>query len=119
MSDLRSTITQLSEAFAQEILRTVRRLSLDELASVHGAPRRVAVPRARGRHRRSESDLKTAAVHVAGVVHGTGKHGVQTHEIVKATGMPRQVVLRALGDALKAKTITKKGRRRSTTYFGV
>ena len=124
-ADIRHTIQALADSFASNIVHAIRGLSLDDLAQLddapHRAPRRARKSAAPARHkkraRRSDAELKKVAVTVAGVVHGAGKKGINAETIRAALRLPRPVVQRAIQDALEAKTIRKRGQKRSTMYF--
>ncbi len=66
--------------------------------------------------RRSPSDIE----HVIGLIVGKlGEHkaGLRSEQIQKALKLDKKEITRPIELALKAKKITKKGQKRSTTYF--
>jgi hypothetical protein len=142
MPTLQTQIAALASTFASSVLAAIRSSSLQEILSEggHGAPAKrgpgrpktvqngtaksapVAAPKAapKGKGgrlaRRSAEEIEK----VVGLVVGTlGKHkeGLRSEQLQKALGLSKQEIVGPLTQALAAKKITKKGQRRSTTYF--
>jgi hypothetical protein len=140
MTTLRTKIQSLAETFTAGIVDAIRSASLQELLAAGGvapakrAPSRAPqsdggggqpdplhAPRAkRGKGgrlaRRSTSDLE----HVIGLIVaklGENKGGLRSEQLQKALKLDKREITRPLELALGAKKITKKGQKRSTTYF--
>jgi hypothetical protein len=134
MSTLHQTINSLAAEFAQSVLRAVRNASLDELVSGtqagggggrrrgrpaasaggggHAAPKR----RSGRLHRRSQGELE-AVVHKIVALLKANKKGLRAEEIRAKLHLDRREIPRPLAEALKTKAISKKGKKRATTYF--
>jgi hypothetical protein len=136
---LRNQIQTLAETFTDGILAAIRSASLEELlagepsakrgagrpattAGGGGQPDPLSTPRAakRGRGgrlaRRSASDIE----HVVGLIVaklGEHKAGLRSEQLQKVLKLDKKEITRPLEQALAARKITKKGQKRSTTYF--
>lgn len=132
MSTLHQTINQLASEFAHSLVRALRNASLDEIIaethSSHGAgggrrgrPASASAgsaPRRRsGRlHRRSQGELDAVVNKIVALLKGN-KKGLRAEEIRTKLHLDRREIPRPLAEALKKKVITKKGKKRATTYF--
>lgn len=140
MSSLRSTLTDLAQTFAANVLEAIRQMSLDEILAEtqgggavgggRGGPRaRVALEvGAAGRtgrkkavgggrlSRRSADDIAAIVDDIVGLLE---KHseGLRAEQIRAQLGLEAKELPRPLADALAAKRISKKGQKRATTYF--
>jgi hypothetical protein len=142
MTTLKSKIASLADSFAAGVLAAIRSASLDEILAGGGAsgaapakrgpgrPRKVAAesapaaaapkPAKRGKGgrlaRRSPSDIE----HVIGLIVaklGEHKDGLRSEQLQKELKLDKKEITGPLNQALAAKKITKKGQKRSTTYF--
>jgi hypothetical protein len=140
MPTLKSQIATLADSFAAGVLAAIRSASLEDIlegGSAPSAPPRrgpgrppksngVAAaapslkPAKRGKGgrlaRRSASDIE----HVIGLIVGKlGEHktGLRSEQLQKALKLSKKEIVGPLNQGLAAKKITKKGERRSTTYF--
>lgn len=140
MANLRNHIESLAQTFTAGIIEAIRGASLQELlgetpgkrgpgrprtASVvaggGGQPDPLRAPKAkRGKGgrlmRRSASDIQ----HVMGLIVaklGEHKTGLRSEQLQKALKIDKKEITRPIELALAAKKITKKGQKRSTTYF--
>jgi hypothetical protein len=136
-SDL-TQIQVLAETFTDGILAAIRNASLEDIlageapakrgggrsapkASGGGQPEPLGTPgaakRGKGRlARRSASDIE----HVVGrIVAKLREHkaGLRSEQLQKMLKLDKKEITRPLEQALAAKKITKKGQKRSTTYF--
>ncbi len=138
MSNLHHTINALASEFAHALLRSLRGASLEEILtevthSGGAAPRRrgrpagggashaapaAAAPRKRGGrlHRRSATDITTVAGKILTLLQ-THKNGLRAEEIRTKLDLDRREIPRPLAEALKKKMISKKGKKRATTYY--
>jgi CRP-like cAMP-binding protein len=134
MSTLHQTINSLAAEFAHNLLRALRNASLEEIlaetasghAAVGGGRRRgrpaaagVAVAAAgRGRRlrRRSAGDINAVVQKIVGLLKAN-KKGLRAEEIRMKLGLDRREIPRPLAEALHKKLVTKKGKKRATTYF--
>ena len=129
MSTLHQTINSLASEFAHALLRALRNASLDEIiAETHaghsagGRRTRAAAPAAgRGRRggrlrRRSQTDINAVVTKVVALLK-THKKGLRAEEIRAKLGLDRREIPRPLAEALKKKLVSKKGKKRATTYF--
>jgi hypothetical protein len=136
---LRNQIQALAETFTEGIIAAIRSASLEEIlagelpakrgpgrplttAGGGGQPDPLSTPRAAKRRkggrlaRRSASDIE----HVVGlIVAKLGEHraGLRSEQLQKVLKLDKKEITRPLEQALAAKKITKKGQKRSTTYF--
>jgi hypothetical protein len=135
---LRNQIQTLAETFTAGILAAIRGASLEELlgggsparrgpgrpakAAVGGQPDPLNTPNAAKRRkggrlaRRSASDIE----HVIGLIVaklGEHKAGLRSEQLQKVLKLDKKEITRPLEQALAAKKITKKGQKRSTTYY--
>lgn len=137
MSNLHQTINSLAADFAHELLRALRGASLDEIlaetapghAGARGRGRRAAPAaaaeqaapapsgrRRRGRlHRRSPKELEAVVGRIVSLLQGH-KNGLRAEDIRTKLGIDRREIPRPLAEALKKKLISKKGKKRATTY---
>jgi hypothetical protein len=141
MTTLKTKIASLADSFAAGVLAAIRSASLDEILAGGGAagaaptkrgpgrPRKVVAesapaaapkPAKRGKGgrlaRRSPSDIE----HVVGLIVaklGEHKDGLRSEQLQKELKLDKKEITGPLNQALAAKKITKKGQKRSTTYF--
>src|SRR5271163_2843857 len=130
MPDLRSSIQSLAQAFAAGVLNAIRSSSLEDiLAETEGVakrgPGRPPGNRGRGRPpsssskrlaRRSADDLAAVTESIVALVKKHPK-GLRAEQIRAELGIAKKEWMRPLGLALDSKKLTKKGEKRSTTYF--
>jgi hypothetical protein len=143
MPTLHTQIASLADTFASSVLAAIRSASLEEILSEGsrgapakrgpGRPRKVqaggaqtaavpapkAAPKGKGRRlaRRSADDIeKVSGLIVAAL--GKHKDGLRSEQLQKTLGLSKKEIVGPLAQALATKKITKKGQRRSTTYFG-
>lgn len=135
MSNLHHTINALASEFAHALLRSLRGASLEEILtevthSGGAAPRRrgrpaggashaaPAAPRKRGGrlHRRTAGDITTVAGKILSLLQ-SHKNGLRAEEIRAKLSLDRREIPRPLAEALKKKMISKKGKKRATTYY--
>jgi len=134
MSTLHQTINQLAAEFAHSLVRALRNASLDEIiaethashssgggrrgrpaaasSSAGGAPRR----RSGRLHRRSQGELDAVVGKIVALLKGN-KKGLRAEEIRTKLHLDRREIPRPLAEALKKKLVSKKGKKRATTYF--
>ena len=133
-NSLQSTIHQLASSFAEEVLNSIRGLSLEEILAASGrggrkgaAVGRVAAaasskakPAAKRRsgrlERRSPEDIEKAAHSIQALLQ-KNKAGLRSEQIQSALGLDKKELPRPLAFALESKLIVKKGQKRATTYF--
>jgi hypothetical protein len=137
MPTLKTQIASLADSFAAGVLAAIRSASLEEILAGGsavpakrgpGRPRKVdganatAAPKPAGRRkggrlaRRSPSDIE----HVIGLVVAKLKEhkgGLRSEQLQKALKLDKKEITGPLNQALAAKKVTKKGQKRSTTYF--
>jgi hypothetical protein len=145
MTTLKSKIASLSDAFAAGVLAAIRSASLDEIlagggaggAAKRGPGRPPKVPasapasaalkaakapktakRGKGGRlaRRSPSDIE----HIVGLIVaklGEHKDGLRSEQLQKELKLDKKEITGPLNQALAGKKISKKGQKRSTTYF--
>jgi hypothetical protein len=130
MSTLHMTINALANEFAHNLLKALRGASLDEIiaetGTTHGKRRRRAAafvatsgqPRRKdGRlPRRTEADLARLADKIVALV-ASSKQGINAEGIKAALKIERKELPRPLSMALGSKKITKRGKKRATTYL--
>jgi hypothetical protein len=137
MSTLHQTINALASEFAHSLVRALRNASLDEIiAETHaghsaggGARRRGRAPaasagggggtarRGGGRlQRRSQTDINGVVTKIVALLKGH-KKGLRAEEIREKLHLDRREIPRPLAEALKKKLVSKKGKKRATTYF--
>ncbi len=137
MSTLHQTINSLASEFAHSLLRALRGASLDEIlaetASGHsahvghagrrrGRPAKAAAAHpakkrgGRRLHRRTAKQLEHVVAQIVALVKAN-KKGLRAEEIRTKLHLERREVPRPLGEALKKKLISKKGKKRATTYY--
>jgi hypothetical protein len=129
MPDLRSSIQNLAQTFAAGVLEAIRNSSLEDILSeASGAKRGPGRPpgsRGRGRPpsssskrlpRRSAKDLASVTESIVSLVKKHPK-GLRAEQIRAELGIAKKEWMRPLGLALDSKKLTKKGEKRSTTYF--
>ncbi len=133
MSTLHQTINGLAAEFAHNLLRALRNASLEEIlaetasghAAVGGGRRRgrpagaaAAAPAARGRRlrRRSVGDINAVVQRIVALLK-SNKKGLRAEEIRVKLGLDRREIPRPLAEALSKKLVSKKGKKRATTYF--
>jgi hypothetical protein len=136
MPTLKTQIASLADSFAAGVLAAIRSASLEAILAGGGAPARRGPgrppktngapsranpkPAKRGKGgrlaRRSSSDIE----HVIGLVVAKlseHKNGLRSEQLQKVLKLDKKEITGPLNQALAAKKITKKGQRRSTTYF--
>ena len=132
MSTLHQTINSLASEFAHSLLRALRNASLDEIiaetdAGHAGGGRRrgrpAAAPAAGGARRgggrlrrRSVTDINAVVTKIVALLK-SNKKGLRAEEIRAKLGLDRREIPRPLAEALKKKLVSKKGKKRATTYF--
>ena len=132
MSTLHQTINQLASEFAHSLVRALRNASLDEIiAETHsshsaggGGRRRGRAPAAAGGgrrsggrlQRRSQNDINAVVTKIVTLLKGN-KKGLRAEEIRAKLHLDRREIPRPLAEALKKKLVSKKGKKRATTYF--
>ncbi len=131
MSTLHATINSLASDFAHSLLRALRNASLEEIlaetapghastgrrgrpAAAHAAP----AARRGGRRlpRRSANDIQAVVGKMVALLKAN-KKGLRAEEIREKLGLDRREVPRPLAEALKKKLVSKKGKKRATTYY--
>jgi hypothetical protein len=137
MTTLKTKIASLADSFAAGVLAAIRSASLEEIlagesaaatkrrpgrprTSNEGVPAEAQKPAKRGKGgrlaRRSPSDIE----HIVGLIVGKlGEHkgGLRSEQLQKVLKLDKKEITGPLNQALAAKRITKKGQKRSTTYF--
>lgn len=133
MSTLHQTINSLAAEFAHNLLRALRNASLEDIlaetSSGHsavgggrrrGRPAGVAVGAAAGRgrrlRRRSQGDINAVVQKIVALLK-TNKKGLRAEDIRVKLGLDRREIPRPLAEALSKKLVSKKGKKRATTYF--
>jgi hypothetical protein len=141
MTTLKSKIATLADSFAAEVLAAIRSSSLEEILSGGsgggaaparrgpGRPRKVDAgaaamdapkPAKRGKGgrlaRRSPADIERVVGLIVGKL-GEHKAGLRSEQLQKVLKLDKKEITGPLNQALAAKKITKKGQKRSTTYF--
>jgi hypothetical protein len=124
---IESVIQDLSLKFAESLIGALRTMSLEEILSAKsggGAParnaRRAPAPKAKlnkGRlARRSPADIEKMTTQIITLLKAT-KKGLRAEEIRAKLGISKPELASPIEGALKSKKITKKGKKRATTYF--
>ncbi|HEY1956228.1 MAG TPA: hypothetical protein VGH28_11455 [Polyangiaceae bacterium] len=136
MSTLHSTINSLASEFAHSLLRAVRGASLEEILAetapghAGGGARRgrpaaaaahttQAAPARRGGRRlrrRTATDIQAVVGKMVTLLK-SNKKGLRAEDIREKLHLDRREVPRPLAEALKKKLVTKKGKKRATTYY--
>ncbi len=134
MSTLHQTINSLAAEFAHNLLRALRNASLEDIlaesaaghSAVGGGRRRgrpaggavVVAAGGRGRRlrRRSVGDINAVVQKIVALLK-TNKKGLRAEEIRVKLGLDRREIPRPLAEALSKKLVSKKGKKRATTYF--
>jgi hypothetical protein len=137
MPTLKSKIASLADSFAAGVLAAIRSSSLEEILSGGGAaparrgpgrPRKADAvatdeapkPAKRGKGgrlaRRSPADIERVVGLIVGKL-GEHKAGLRSEQLQKVLKLDKKEITGPLNQALAAKRITKKGQKRSTTYF--
>jgi CRP-like cAMP-binding protein len=133
MSTLHQTINSLASEFAHSLLRALRGASLEEIlaetapghagggrrgrAARAAAPARHAGGRRGGRlRRRTPKDIQAVVGRIVSLLQAN-KKGLRAEEIRSKLGLDRREIPRPLAEALKKKLVSKRGRKRATTYF--
>jgi hypothetical protein len=141
MPTLKNQIATLADSFAAGVLAAIRSASLEDILEGGSAP---AAPARRGPGRPPKSNGVAAAAapslkpakrgkggrlarrsasdieHVIGLIVGKlGEHktGLRSEQLQKALKLSKKEIVGPLNQGLAARKITKKGERRSTTYF--
>ncbi len=130
MSTLHQTINALAADFAHSLLKAFRSASFEEIISetapghsAHGG-RRAAASHAgastkrggRRLPRRSVKDINAMVGRIVALLHGN-KKGLRAEDIRKKLGIDRRELPRPLAEALKKRVVSKRGKKRATTYF--
>lgn len=123
---LRNTLTQLASSFAQDVLKTIRDASLDELVTETGrsggassapaAPRAPGKRRRGGRVRRSAEDIAHVSSRIVALLK-TSPKGLRSEELRARLGLRKEDMPRPITESLASGVISKKGERRATRYF--
>ncbi len=135
MSTLHQTINGLAAEFAHNLLRALRNASLEEIlaetAAGHSAGGAVRGRRGRpagaaaavggggrGRRlrRRSVQDINAVVGRIVALLKAN-KKGLRAEEIRAKLSLDRREIPRPLAEALKKKLVSKRGKKRATTYF--
>ena len=132
MSTLHQTINALASEFAHSLLRALRNASLDEIISeTHAGHSATGGGRRRGRapssgaaarrgggrlRRRSQNDINAVVTKIVSLLKAN-KKGLRAEEIRAQLHLDRREIPRPLAEALKKKLVSKKGKKRATTYF--
>jgi CRP-like cAMP-binding protein len=133
MSTLHQTINALAADFAHALLKAFRGASLEDILretsqghAAHSGGRRAhpgvehaaASPKRGGRRlrRRSAKDITAVVGRIVSLVHAH-KKGLRAEEIRAKLGIDRRELPRPLAEALKKKLVSKRGKKRATTYF--
>jgi hypothetical protein len=138
MPDLRTAIQSLAQTFAAGVLEVIRSSSLEDiLGETSGAKRGPGRPpgkrgpgrppgkRGPGRPpgssskrlaRRSAQDIAAVTSSIVALVKKHPK-GLRSEQIRAELGIAKKEWMRPLGLALDSKRLTKKGEKRSTTYY--
>jgi CRP-like cAMP-binding protein len=133
MSTLHQTINALAAEFAHSLLKAFRSASFEEIISetapghsAHGKGRRGrpaesqagAAPKRGGRRlrRRSLKDITAMVGRIVSLLH-SHKKGLRAEDIRQKLGIDRRELPRPLAEALKKKLVSKRGKKRATTYF--
>jgi hypothetical protein len=135
MTTLKNKIHSLADTFANEILAAIRGASLEEIldGGSGGGARRgrpaggggaaAASAPATGKGRRGGRRMRRSSADIAPVIDRIvsklkeHKAGLRSEQLQKVLGIPKREIVRPINEALAAKKITKKGEKRSTTYF--
>src|SRR6185312_5694669 len=135
MSTLHNTINSLASEFAHSLLRALRGASLEEIlaetAPGHAGGGRRGRPAAAAAHapsaapgrrggrrlaRSSAQDIQAVVGKMVALLKGN-KKGLRAEEIRDKLHRDSREVPRPLAEALKKKLVTKKGKKRATTYY--
>jgi hypothetical protein len=138
MITLRSRLSELAEAFADQVIASLKGSSLHEIVGIDGGTRPVATsrrstvarvasapstprssvvlrPSGRLRHR-SAVQIEEALERVVALLKNHA-NGLRAEEIRVDLGMLSKEMPRVLKEGLAAKKLTSKGHKRATTYF--
>jgi hypothetical protein len=132
-SSLHDTINALASDFAHSLLSALRGASLEEIIAETshgkrgpGRPRATAAagtaPRGRragkgGRlRRRSANDIAGVVAKITSLLQANPK-GLRAEQIRSKLGLDPREMPRPLAEGLRKKVLSKKGRKRATTYF--
>jgi hypothetical protein len=117
-TDLRSAIQQLTEDFSHSLIEAVRGSSIEDLLAEKPARQpRAAATNGNGRlARRTDEDIAAMVDKIAGLL-AKHKDGLRAEQIREELGVQPKELPRPLADAIKARRITSKGKKRATTYF--
>jgi hypothetical protein len=137
---LQKSIAALADTFAQSVVAAIRSASLEEILAEGRGPapakrgpgrppksalvgggsnggHAVKAPKKGGRlPRRSEADLRKVADAIVGAL----KHapeGLRSEHLQRVLKLSKKEIIGPLNLALEGKKVTKKGQKRSTTYF--
>ena len=131
---LKNSIRALADTFATSVLAAIRGASLGEILAEGGSgkrgpgrPRKAPGDSTAGNPgprkgkggrlaRRSPEDIERLVGLVVGALKSQ-KAGMRSEQLQKVLKLSKKEIVRPLAEALTAKKITKKGQKRSTTYF--
>lgn len=134
-TSLQNTITQLASTFAEEVLKSLRAMSLEEILAAtqsNGGARRPgrpaaapkaaphaakAAPAAAAKGRRRTPDDVAGAVDAIQSLLRKHKGGLRSEQLRAMLGFAKNEMPRTIAQALETKKIKKTGQKRSTTYF--
>ena len=119
---LKKRVEELANQFAANVLMAIRGASLDEILEGHRAepsratavtPKQAAQPRTKRGARPRTPGVEPATIEAA--LRANGK-ALRSEELRRLTGLDKRAFLRAVGEAIQAKRVTKTGEKRATTY---
>jgi hypothetical protein len=121
---LRTAIAKLAEGFADQLVDTLRSMSLDALLEIErGAPRgrpAAAPSRRPGRParggRRGAAGAEETIDRIVELLR-TRREGMRAEQIRAELGLSKADITRPIAMALESGQLSKKGQRRATTYF--
>jgi hypothetical protein len=134
MTTLKNKIHALADTFASEVLAAIRGASLQEILEGGGGSARSAgrpakatgsdggahPAAAKGRRgrlaRRSSADIAPVIERIVAKLK-EHKGGLRSEQLQKVLHLTKREIVRPIAEALAGKKITKKGEKRSTTYF--
>jgi hypothetical protein len=131
MANLKSTIESLASQFAQNLIRALRGVSIEELVALSsGGARGAAGPaaargaaqlgRRRGKGgrlpRRSVEEIGRMVDSIADLL-AKSPDGLRAEQIRDALGVDAKELPRPLADGVKSGRFKKTGQKRATTYF--
>lgn len=129
MNPIHETVEALSLQFADAVMKAVREMTLsavhatmgtaDKSATATKASAKSAPKTKRGgkRIRRGADEIAAVVASVVATIKKSGKNGIRAENIRAALGIAHKDLMKPIADALRQKLISKRGRRRATTYF--